>query len=603
MVIGDTIYEKDNWMHPSGAFDIRTGAMITGGVKFSNGGCGRFTAISSGLLIGQAGLIRDIGTHRDIVDDNDKASCGTGQFVADGLLIKVAASCPGCNEWRGFFASRSMPDHATRPGARLVRGDAPAPHGAASDAADWPAYRDDGTRKGSSAAVVAPSAGIRWTVAPPPSHYSIGAGGEYLLPDAVATQPIAVGDRVWIGTAEGAVACLDRRTGAERWRTWTAGRIWSAPTGWQGRIYAGSCDGWVYCLDAETGQLAWRYRVAPEERRVMLLGHLASAWPIMASVLVEEGSVYAVGGMVGQFGGSQFCALDARTGAPRWEQHVGLSADGQLAWYRGQVWWHCGDAGVFVLDGATGAIHSPVNVGLSFYGSRGQDIGILPGGWVALGGRQTTLPLDRRDGSSISCLLRADPEGAPKDGKGGLLVAMTRLDHCHSFESIPVWDADETLLFGKPPGYQGGQGSSVNASVQPMWCKNLGATLTAEALARVAASAAPGGPAYKPEWFSGLALGAAQTRQATHNDYTAGQWFSMDAVMGSNAMVFCIGTVVYAVSRSDAHELWRVQLPTLAVMHGLSLSRSGDALVALQDGRVVCIGAPSAAATPAANGK
>ena len=66
---------------------------------------------------------------------------------------------------------------------------------------------------------------------------------------------------------------LDRKTGVEKWRYWTAGRIMSSPTWWQGRLYVGSCDGWVYCLDAARGTLVWRYRVAPEERRILELGH------------------------------------------------------------------------------------------------------------------------------------------------------------------------------------------------------------------------------------------------------------------------------------------------------------------------------------------
>ena len=51
-------------------------------------------------------------------------------------------------------------------------------------------------------------------------------------PDGNATQAIAVGDRIWFGAAEGAVVCLDRRTGRENWRFWTTGRIMSPPT-WQ----------------------------------------------------------------------------------------------------------------------------------------------------------------------------------------------------------------------------------------------------------------------------------------------------------------------------------------------------------------------------------
>jgi len=337
VVLGTTIFERENSQKPSDTTDILSGNVIKNGMRVKLSGCGRFTALSSGLFIGQAGEVWDVNTRKNILDCNAKSTCGSAQFVADGLLFKVASSCSGCTEWRGFFASRSVPRHDVRTGERLETG-APSepvqPTEAVSDAADWTTYRGDATRKGSSAATVATDGTIRWTYRPHFRPFSLGAGSGYLLPDANITQPIAVGERIWIGTSEGAVICLDRKTGDEVWRHWTAGRIWTSPTWSQGRIYAGSCDGWVYCLDAATGALVWRYRVAPEERRVMVLGRMSSAWPIMGNVVVQDGAVYALGGLVGQLGGSELCALDAKTGAARWDKHFDISASGQLAWSR-----------------------------------------------------------------------------------------------------------------------------------------------------------------------------------------------------------------------------------------------------------------------------
>ena len=139
-------------------------------------------------------------------------------------------------------------------------------------------------------------------------------------PDGNATQAIAVGDRIWFGTAEGALVCLDRQTGEQRWRYWTTGRIMSPPTWHDGRLYAGSGDGWVYCLDAANGGLIWRYRVAPSEWRLMVQGYLSSAWPVLANVLVHDDTVFVSAGLISELDGSVFCALNARTGEPRWEK-------------------------------------------------------------------------------------------------------------------------------------------------------------------------------------------------------------------------------------------------------------------------------------------
>jgi len=48
---------------------------------------------------------------------------------------------------------------------------------------------------------------------------------------------------------------------------------------------------------------------------------------------------------------------------------------------------------------------------------------------------------------------------------------------------------------------------------------------------------------------------------------------------------------LYAISRGDRKVLCRVALPARPVLGGLSLTRAGDILVPLLDGRLVCVGA------------
>jgi outer membrane protein assembly factor BamB len=585
VLIGTALLEREDYRHPSGEFDLASGNAIAGGSHFNYGGCGRFTGVASGLLIGQCGEILQLASKQRILDWNAKSTCGTGQFVADGLLLKVASTCSGCCEWRGFFAACSAPQREPRAGRRLETGTATATT-AACDGADWRTYRGDDTRKSSSTATIAPTAVVRWTFAPQTRPFSLGDGGQYLLPDVVSTQPIAVGDRVWIGTADGAVVCLDRATGAERWRYWTAGRMWSSPSWSAGRIYAGSSDGWVHCVDAATGALVWRYRLAPEERRVMVLGRLSSAWPILANVVVEDGTVYAVGGLVGQFGGSELCALDATTGALRWSRHNDISAAGQLAWYAGRLWWHTGDRGLQIVDPATGEVRLATGpAGVNWGQARGQDLGILPGGIVVFGGRQFNLPIGVRDQAASTCgFLRADADGPPKDAQGKPLVGIAKLSRVHDVDAIPVWDDHEVLLFGKPAGYQ-------QAPLPVLLCRDLGKALSTLIDDRTAAPAKDGkGPPC--EWSSDFVPAAEQAHAAFAVDYAHNVYPRMTAALAGNAVVFYFDTTLFAVSRSDAKALWRIKLPGPAMANGLSLTRAGDVLVALKDGRVVCIGAP-----------
>jgi hypothetical protein len=67
-------------------------------------------------------------------------------------------------------------------------------------------------------------------------------------------------------------------------------------------------------------------------------------------------------------------------------------------------------------------------------------------------------------------------------------------------------------------------------------------------------------------------------------------------LMAGNAVVFFSGDSgnwhIVAVGRSDAALLWDVRLPAQPVFGGLSMTRAGDVLAPLVDGRVVSIGAP-----------
>ena len=272
----------------------------------------------------------------------------------------------------GVAGYDSRPFRAARnasAGRRLEKGSAIAPAQVACDALDWPTYRASAIRSASSHARVPPDSVIRWTFAPAGSRNCAGSDyGKYPWywgPDVNATPSIAVGEYVWFGTAEGPVVCLDSKKGTEVWRYWTAGRIVSSPTWFDGRLYAGSCDGWIYCLDAATGRLVWRYRVAPDERRILVQGYLSSAWPVLAGVLLQDGTAYAAAGLVSQMGGSGLLSRSMPAPArlsgkcfndsKEWGTSTARllpppAAAGQLALSEGRLWWHAGQWGLVVVD-------------------------------------------------------------------------------------------------------------------------------------------------------------------------------------------------------------------------------------------------------------
>jgi outer membrane protein assembly factor BamB len=579
----------------------------------SYGGCGSWCMSTHGVH-GMMGTVYDRDAKARIVAPSNymKAACLSGVIAADGTLFSGHGNCSGCMEWVGHLAFCSAGDFSVRDATpttdRLLRGKALEKTGAQSSPLDWTTYRANSSRSGSSTAAVPDITRVIWTWAPHPAFDYKTEASTGLEPQS--TQAICVGDRVVFGTAVGILRCLHRKTGEELWSYPTAGRIISAPTFWEGKVYAGSGDGRVYCLNAEDGSLVWRYRVAPVERRIMVFGHLMSSWPINANVLVQPstdagqtgGVVYASAGLIGPCGGSLLCALDARSGKPLWETRFAdasetlPSATGQMAWYKGRLWLHVGDSGILIVDPVTGKAAQAVDfdkldnrksmskahMRFSTYApSRGQDIGVLPGGWAVLGGKQFYLPADLLGQPRGTCeFLRAGPDAVPLDAHGYPDVVV--LPKAHESDAIPVWDARETLLLG-------------TRNQPPVLCSGLGDLLAAE----VAAQPFDAAVAAKGYWNDGLRntikseLPPSKQRPVLPEQLKRSRFLT--PLLARNAVIFVSGDPgnwhIVAVRRTDAALLWDARMPTQPVVGGLSMTRGGDVLAPLVDGRVVCIGA------------
>lgn len=569
---------------------------------FRYGGCGRFTGMASGFLLGQCGEIFDVKQEREVTRLNYKTACGISQFVADGVLIKSQDNVDCGTEWRGPMTIRSRIPHAPRLAPRLEAGEAGLAAIVTGDERDWTTYRNDATRKGASAATIPGHAAVRWTYTPArASDGDLVQRGEYLA-DANASQAIAVDNLVWFGQADGSVICLDRLTGAERWRQWTAGRIIGAPTWWRGRLYVGSCDGWVYCLDATSGKMAWRYRVAPEERRIMIWGSLASVWPVMGNVLVTDGVVYAGAGMMGQVDGLILVALDAQSGTLKWEQRFNQGNDaptmaGQLAVSQGKLWWHVGSSGVLVIDPSTGVSRSYLHAAddsrqeqqaldYAWHLGAGQDIGILPGGWIACGGRFYNSPLNapRMRDTSWGLFSKINlGDGSKDDAVRPKLFDLLTL---HRTESIPVWDAKGILLFGRNSEWH-------TPAVSPVLISSLDSlSLRMDATSKQRIKFLEQNPTLTAGQNLLPPLSSLITPKPAYIWKTP--------ILANNAIVILTcewywtdkhGPHVTCLNRENGKEMWKVELPALPVIGGMSLTGAGDVLLPLADGRVICIGA------------
>ncbi len=83
------------------------------------------------------------------------------------------------------------------------------------------------------------------------------------------------------------------------------------------RIYFGSDDGYLYCLNASTGKLKWRFRSGPSNRKMLGAGRLISAWPVSGGPVIHKGRVYFAAGLW-PFMGVFVYSVDAETGKVLW---------------------------------------------------------------------------------------------------------------------------------------------------------------------------------------------------------------------------------------------------------------------------------------------
>jgi len=173
---------------------------------------------------------------------------------------------------------------------------------------NWPMYRHNIRRSGSTTTAVAVKLGRQWQA-------ELSCRG---------SQPVIVGNRLLVAEKDThRIRCLDVSDGSDVWSFTAGGRIDSAPTVHEGLVLFGCRDGSVYCLRATDGALAWRFRAAPDRQRIVSYGQVESLWPVQGSVLVQGGVVYFAAGRSSFLdGGLLVYGLDAKTGQVLHHHHL-----------------------------------------------------------------------------------------------------------------------------------------------------------------------------------------------------------------------------------------------------------------------------------------
>ncbi|MFC1714541.1 PQQ-binding-like beta-propeller repeat protein [Candidatus Poribacteria bacterium] len=184
---------------------------------------------------------------------------------------------------------------------------------------DWPTWRYDASRSAASPEELPRDLYLRWVRKLPPAQAAWPHVGR--LHFDASYELVAMGKKLFLGSPnDGSIEAFDTDTGEEVWKFYTEGPVRFAPVAWKNRVYVGSDDGYLYCLEATNGSLLWKFRGASEDRpdqRHLGNNRLISFWPVRGGPVLKDGLIYLVAGIWPTLG-IFISALDAETGELVW---------------------------------------------------------------------------------------------------------------------------------------------------------------------------------------------------------------------------------------------------------------------------------------------
>ena len=262
----------------------------------------------------------------------------------------------------------------------------------------WPTYRCDEARRAVTSEKLGTNLSLHWTyVSPhrPKPAWPTPAEERPRMHADNALHVAASDGNVYFGSSvTNEVYAIEAASGQIAWRFYTEGPVRFAPTVAEGRLYVGSDDGHVYCLNARDGRLLWRRRLGPSDEKVIGNGRMISLWPVRTSVLLEGGTVYCGAGVF-PYEGIYLCALNAKDGTVIWRNNTIGDRSHELSF--GGITLHgyllASDELLYVPTGrAMPAAFSRETGEFRFWASPGGKQG---GAWALLDGRQLIAGVDR----------------------------------------------------------------------------------------------------------------------------------------------------------------------------------------------------------------
>jgi outer membrane protein assembly factor BamB len=557
-----------------------------------------------------------------------KPPCGViGTIISNGMMLHMRSSCfcgssrySGCNI-DGPAGSFTFDRDALSDGSDRVE------HGPAwgaivatvnPDSLDWPMHRANIVHSGASKVsvpVVGSSVHLMWNRRPQVG-YVTGTGT--LIFDSKSEQeptpPAVAGGYTFFGGTDGYVRCIDNATNTFKWSYLTGGRICAPPTVANGCVYVGSFDGYAYCLEAHTGRLVWRFRAAPADMRTNYYSYLSSVWPILTGVLVDgSNNAYFAAGIQSEYGTHVYC-VNATTGALKWQnnksatvlnsqERLGVTPSGYMTIFKNRLIMASSVPGNASFDLSTGALDSTVrewenfnatscsyceNLGKSGYPSndanRGREVGVVGDTYLMRGGKYVF-----SDNTFRRSLGYIEMDNGFQAFNANGMPVHPYIKVSNQSAVTPAWD-NQSYFQAMTGDY------------------NLKAYALSD-LKTVLQSRMSGGITYGwgandvPDYENGASNSWLPTPAFTNSTLRFNAIvLAPNAIVGTYAKADVLtpeNTAWYvgAIDRTAGTTIWEMALPDVAtsvkgepLFQGLAIDRSGDIIVAMRNGNMLCYG-------------
>ncbi|MCW4008998.1 MAG: PQQ-binding-like beta-propeller repeat protein [Candidatus Bathyarchaeota archaeon] len=169
----------------------------------------------------------------------------------------------------------------------------------------------------------------------------------YQTNDAVQSSPAIVDDKVYFGSNDKNIYCVDASTGSMIWKYETQYKQRSSPAVADGRVYTGVDDGYIYCFNAQTGEVLWKKDIYAGNVPPVLIE--VSSFQPRSSPIVYGNSLF-----VGALDNNVYC-LNTADGNIKWTYPTEDPICGSPAYSQGRVFIASTDRNMYALDADTGS--------------------------------------------------------------------------------------------------------------------------------------------------------------------------------------------------------------------------------------------------------